>query len=62
MLQPDVQCMVCGRDQEENETFLETVDGFICPECGGDIDDTDTGEQEDNWTLTQDDNENPLDY
>lgn len=32
-----MECFVCGILAKEGETFIETEDGYMCPECAGDI-------------------------
>ena len=42
-------CFICGRepiDEKEFADFIETDDGYSCPDCAGDVPDdgVDTGE------------------
>jgi hypothetical protein len=67
-MEQEIQCMVCGRDQEEHETFLEISGNFICPECGGNTDEEIPREDEHINRILKEEGfneseiENPLDY
>lgn len=32
-----MECFVCGIFAKDGEVFIETEDGFMCPDCAGDI-------------------------
>lgn len=64
MEKPEENCIVCGRIPEEKEEFIETEDGFICPDCAGEFDESNINNCNNplECNLQEDFQENPLDY